>query len=127
MSQAYRQGISTAFPLIPVMTSQHSAFLPREMSFMRIEGSNIVVTAFKKADDERGYILRVYEGEGKEKNFTIEFHREVKECWETNLLEEDTKGLTFYKNRVDLSTKPYEIKTIRIVFKEIGEALSYSQ
>jgi alpha-mannosidase len=120
MAQAYRQGISTTFPLIPVMTSQHSAFLPREMSFMRIEGSSIVLTALKKAEDARGYILRVYEAEGKERSFTIEFYREVKECWETNLLEEDVKGLTFYKKQVDLRISPYEIKTIRILFKEIG-------
>ncbi|WXG43680.1 MAG: glycosyl hydrolase-related protein [Promethearchaeati archaeon SRVP18_Atabeyarchaeia-1] len=120
MAQAYKNGLSTTFPLIPVMTSQHSAFLPREMSFMKIEGSNIVVTALKKADDDRGYILRVYEAEGKERSFTIEFYRDVKECWETNLLEEDVKGLTFYKKQVDLRISPYEIKTIRILFKESG-------
>jgi alpha-mannosidase len=124
MAQAYRYGLSMTFPLIPVMTSQHSAFLPREMSFMKIEGSNIVVTALKKAEDERGYILRVYEAEGKETSFTIEFYREVKECWETNLLEEDARGLTFYKKQVDLQISPNEIKTIRVLFKEIGGSLA---
>lgn len=124
MAQAYRQGLCTTFPLIPVMTSQHSAFLPREMSFMKIEGTNIVVTALKKAEDGRGYILRAYEAEGKERSFAIEFYRDVKECWETNLLEEDIKGLTFYKKQVDLRISPYEIKTIRVLFKEISGTLS---
>ena len=124
MAQAYRQGLSTTYPFIPVMTSQHSAFLPREMSFMKIEGSNIVLTALKKAENGRGYILRLYEAEGKERSFTIEFYRDVKECWETNLLEEDTKGLTFYKKQVDLQIPPYEIKTIRVLFREIGGTLT---
>jgi alpha-mannosidase len=124
MAQSYRQGLNTTYPLIPVMTSQHSAFLPREMSFMKIEGSNIVVTGLKKADDGRGYILRLYEAEGKERSFTIEFYRDVKECWETNLLEEDTKGVTFYKKQVDLQISPYEIKTIRVLFRETGGTLT---
>jgi alpha-mannosidase len=119
MSQAYRHGLDLTFPLIPVLTSQHSAFLPREMSFMRIEGSNMVLTALKKADDEKGFIIRVYEAEGKERSFTIEFYREIKECWETNLIEENTKALTFYKRSAELTALPHEIKTIRVIFKEI--------
>jgi alpha-mannosidase len=125
MSQAYRHGPDIAFPLIPVITSQHSAFLPREMSFMKIEGSNMILTALKKADDEKGIIIRVYEAEGKERSFTIEFYREIKECWETNLLEENTKALTFYRKSAELTAFPYEIKTIRVVFKEIGETPAY--
>jgi alpha-mannosidase len=119
MSQAYRHGLDLTFPLIPVLTSQHSALLPREMSFMRIEGSNMVVTALKKADDEKGFIIRVYEAEGKQRSFTIEFYREIKECWETNLIEENTKALTFYRKSAELTTLPHEIKTVRVIFKEI--------
>jgi alpha-mannosidase len=119
MSQAYRHGSDIAFPLIPVLTSQHTAFLPREISFIGIKGSNIVLTAMKKADDEKGFILRVYEAEGKERSFTVEFYREIKELWETNLLEENTKTLTFYRKSAELTALPYEIKTIRVIFKEI--------
>jgi alpha-mannosidase len=119
MSQAYRHGLSIAFPLIPVLTSQHTAFLPREMSFMSIKGSNMVLTTMKKADDEKGFIIRVYEAEGKERSFTMEFYREIKECWETNLTEENTKALTFYRKSAELNALPHEIKTIRVIFKEI--------
>jgi alpha-mannosidase len=73
----------------------------------------------KKADDEKGFILRVYEAEGKERSFTVEFYREIKELWETNLLEENTKTLTFYRKSAELTALPYEIKTIRVIFKEI--------
>ncbi|WXG46303.1 MAG: glycosyl hydrolase-related protein [Candidatus Atabeyarchaeum deiterrae] len=118
-SQAYRQGLSIAFPLISVMTPQHSAFLPREMSFMRVDVSNIIVTALKKAENKEGFIVRLYEAEGLEKNFTIEFHRDVKECWETNLLEENVKKLTTHEHRVDLAISPSEIKTIRVIFREL--------
>jgi alpha-mannosidase len=119
MSQAYRHGLDIAFPLIPVLTSQHTAFLPREMSFIRIKGSNIVFTTMKKADDEKGFIIRIYEAEGKERSFTMEFYREIKELWETNLIEENTKELTFYRKSAELTALPYEIKTIRVIFKEI--------
>jgi alpha-mannosidase len=122
MSETYHTGLSLAFPLISIVTSQHSAELPKEMSFVEVGISNIVVTAFKRAEDGKGFIFRMYEAEGLEKNFEIGFFRDVEESWETNLLEENRKKLTHRDRQVNLSITPYEIKTIRVVFKPINEA-----
>nr|MDO8099074.1 glycoside hydrolase family 38 C-terminal domain-containing protein [Candidatus Njordarchaeota archaeon] len=121
MSEAYRQGLSLAFPLISLITSQHSAELPKEMSFVRIEARNVVMTALKQAEDGKGLILRMYEAEGLEKFFEVEFFRDIEESWETSLLEENRKKLTHRDRRVNLSISPYEIKTIRVMFKGINE------
>nr|MDO8134722.1 glycosyl hydrolase-related protein [Candidatus Njordarchaeum guaymaensis] len=121
MSEAYRHGLSLAFPLISIITSQHSAELPKEMSFIDIEARNVVVTALKQAEDGKGLIIRMYEAEGLEKYFEVEFFREIEESWETSLLEENRKKLSHRERRVNLSVSPYEIKTIRVMFKGIGE------
>jgi alpha-mannosidase len=121
MSQTYRHGLSLAFPLISMITSQHSAELPKEMSFIEVEAKNVVVTAVKQAEDGKGLVLRMYEAEGLEKNFEVRFFGDIEESWETTLLEENRKKLIHRDRRINISISPYEIKTIRIVFKKISE------
>lgn len=74
---------------------------------------NIVVTAFKVAEDGRGYILRFYEAEGCNNPVQILF-KEKHKVQRVNLLEkpldEQQEGNIF-----DLNLHPHEIVTLRIL------------
>ena len=73
-----------------------------EFSFMKTDA---VVGALKKAEDNNGYILRLYNPSGEEIEVTL-----PKEGTELDMIEVNSIGKTGKKIRL----KPFEIKTIRI-------------
>ncbi len=77
-----------------VQESYHGGPLPRRASYLRVSADNLIVTAFKRGEDDDGWILRAYEAEGRATAAAIE-------C---DLLE---KTLEF-------EWGPFEIKTIKI-------------
>ena len=85
-----------------IMENHHNGCLPLTYEGMKLDKDNVVVSAFKKAEDGNGYILRAYECDGKAVATKI-----------------DCKNLGVYT--VDFA--PYEIKTIRIHNGAITEEL----
>ena len=85
-----------------IMENHHNGCLPLVYEGMKVDKDNVVVSAFKKAEDGNGYILRAYECDGKAVATKI-----------------DCKNLGVYA--VDFA--PYEIKTLRIHNGVITEEL----
>jgi alpha-mannosidase len=84
-------------------------------SLFKVDSESVVIETVKKAQDDNGYIVRMYEGLGgrKEVNLTTSF--EIKSCFETNLLEENKKQLAADNSRVKFNIKPFQILTLRVV------------
>ncbi|UKS29482.1 glycosyl hydrolase-related protein [Paenibacillus sp. HWE-109] len=93
--------------------------IPGECSFTKfisVSAPNIIVEAIKPCEDnEKAYVIRLYEAEGTYTNSTLVFDRNAKLVTVTNMLEEDIQKLECINN-VELSFKPFEIKTIRISY-----------
>ncbi|MCM8786151.1 MAG: glycosyl hydrolase-related protein, partial [Candidatus Omnitrophica bacterium] len=81
-----------------------------EKSFISIDTEGIVLSAFKMAENKSGYIMRIFESEGKEKKLSIKMNFKFKNIYETDLMENII-------NEVELNNikiKPFEIKTFLI-------------
>ncbi len=89
-------------PLTAIMENHHNGCLPISYQGIAISQENIVLSAFKKAEDGEGYVLRAYECAGKAVSCEI-----------------DCKKLGVYT--VDFT--PYEAKTLRIQNGKIKEVL----
>ena len=85
-----------------IMENHHNGYLPIVYEGMNVDKENVVVSAFKKAEDGDGYILRAYECDGKAVTAKV-----------------DCKALGAYA--VDFA--PYEVKTLRISNGTITEEL----
>jgi alpha-mannosidase len=85
-------------------------------SFLEVAPENVVVTAFKKAEDDNDLVVRFYEWAGKDGNVQLQFSNAVESSEETNLMEKPAGSLAPKANVVVVPTKPCEIKTVEIRF-----------
>ncbi|MBW7453018.1 alpha-mannosidase [Paenibacillus sepulcri] len=93
--------------------------IPGECSFEKfisVSAPNIIIEAIKPCEDnDKAYVIRLYEAEGTYTNSSLVFGQAVRRAAVTNMLEEEIQELED-KNDMQLSFKPFEIKTIRISY-----------
>ena len=111
-----RRGYELNNPLIATIETSHKGKLPKAHSFVIVEPANVIVTAYKKAEDGNDFILRFYESQGKAGTATIKFNTGVKAVREADLAERPLA-----KSRIPVSGGlikvpfgKWEIKTLRI-------------
>ncbi len=92
-AKIFRRALAFNTPLTVVLENHHEGKLPLVHSGMKIDKENIVVSAFKRAEDNNGYILRAYECDGQATEAVID------------LGQAGTHRMAF---------KPYEVRTVRI-------------
>ena len=115
-AQSVRRGYELNYPPFAMQSDKHQGTLPAEHSFVQVEGDNVVLTAMKKAEDDDALILRFYEWAGKESNVRLQLPPGAQSASETDLMEKPTGKLPVQNGAVSVPTKPYEIKTVRVVF-----------
>ena len=77
---------------------------------------NIIVESVKPCEEEdRAFILRIYEAEGTRTNCTVNFGENIKKFTVTNMLEEET-GTATDGNIFTTQFRPFEIKTIKAYY-----------
>ena len=117
-------GWSAGNPLIPVaVTGKGGGNLPLTMNFCRIDQPNVIVLAFKKAEEGEGYIIRLNETEGRETGVEVNFPAfSLEKVFETNLVETNRQTLEFRDHAFSTTLKPFGIKTFRLIFtKKYGK------
>ena len=116
-----RHGWEYDYPLTAMVTTAHAGTLPAEHSFASVTPDNVVLTAVKKAEDEKGLIFRVYEWAGKSAD--VEFHvpAGATGATATNLMETaEGNPLPVEGDVVKAPIHPYEILTIRVDYPNGG-------
>ena len=88
--------------------------LPATYSFLDIQPKNLILAALKKAENNKGLVLRIYEGEGKKSSAKINLNFPVSQIRETDLME---RNLLANKKGDETLLKfvPNEIKTLRLM------------
>lgn len=124
--QAYRRGAEFNQPLLVVKTTKKAGNLPAKMSFIKLSGENVVLSAVKMGETwgeqrESGdsMIVRFYEAEGRSaEQVVLECAWPIAKAYEVNLIEKEEKQLDFdgTTNRLTIALGPFEIKTIKILF-----------
>ena len=118
--EATRMGMRFNFPLIPVRTAQRKAVWSSEHSFFCIEPENVLVIAFKAAEDSDGTIVRLFESSGKSCMATVRSERKIIEAYEIDLLERRSarEPIALREDgRVSLNLDAHEVKTVLVRFK----------
>ena len=69
------------------------AVLPEKDSFLAVDKANVVITALKKAEDDNGTVLRLYETDGKDTEVTLTFGKTIRKAFVTSLIEEGAKEI----------------------------------
>ena len=90
----------------------------------------MVLTAFKKSEDDNFLVLRFYEWAGKETDVKLQLPAGTQSASETDLMERPIADLAVHNNAVTVHTKPYEIKTLKVRFglsRSVGRGLDSEQ
>ena len=116
-----RQGYQLNYKLLSMQVDKHAGALPAEHSFVQTPSDNIVISAVKKAEDDNGLILRFYEWAGKTGPVQVQLPPGAISASETDLMERPIGSLSLQKYEVEVSTKPYEIKTIKVEYPPMAE------
>ncbi|NPV54168.1 MAG: alpha-mannosidase [Firmicutes bacterium] len=61
--------------------------LPESRSFVRVNPGNAMISAFKRAEDDNGLVIRVYESEGREADVEVLFGFNVSKVTELDIIE----------------------------------------
>jgi alpha-mannosidase len=111
-----RQGYELNYELLAVPTEKHQGALPGEHAFVEVKAENVVLTAFKKAEDDDALIVRFYEWAGKETEVKIQLPPGAESAQDADLMERPLSALPLQAGVVTVNTKPYEIKTVKVRF-----------
>jgi alpha-mannosidase len=88
------------------------ADLNESMSFLRVQPENIIVSAFKKAENENGVVVRMYNLKEGESEVKLSFSEDFKKAWHTNLIEEKEKELNIKDKEIRFKIGNQSIETI---------------
>ncbi|WP_237155266.1 alpha-mannosidase [Oryzibacter oryziterrae] len=83
-------------------------------SLFEIDGHGVTVEAVKKAEDNDGLIVRLWETRGRRTEVDLVLADFVVSADEVNLLERDIRPCFVDDGRVALSFSPFEIRTLRL-------------
>ncbi len=110
-----RAGYEYNYQLRGMQVASHTGSLPVEHSYLSVAPENVVLTAVKKAEDDNGLILRVFEWAGKESTVTFTVPPGATGATETNLMEKPLgAALPVAGNKVSVAIHPYEILSVRV-------------
>ncbi len=88
-------------------------------SFMRIDCANrldqVLIDTVKKAEDDKSLIVRCYEALGRDCSCEISFKDDIAQFYFVNMMEDQPHAIGTNDNRFQLSFRPFEIKTLKIV------------
>ncbi len=105
-------------PVRPVQTAKRPGHLPKQMSFFKIEPDEIILSAFKQAQDRNTYILRFYNPTEAAKEVAVKLNAEPENAWLTNLNEKRLEQLRTNGNVLKVNTKPFKIMTLELDFEK---------
>jgi alpha-mannosidase len=78
---------------------------------------NIIIETIKRAEDGKGYIVRLYESQRIRSNVTLTTSFPLERVEKVNLLEEVQQNLDPAGSQVSMFIRPFEILTLRLIFK----------
>ncbi len=102
-------------PPIVVSVKNKGERMCENVPFIAVDNDNVLVETVKKAEDGNGYIIRLYETLNKRTKVKLSFGFNAKEVRLNNLIEEDITAISENCNNVELTVKPFEIITLRVI------------
>ena len=118
LAESARFGWATAHPFTgSVIAPQAGTITSNPFSALSVDKENVLVTTLKKAEDGKGWIIRLYEINQEASTLatlTLHFIHPVK-AFNCMISEENTVEIPIEGNVIKVSLKPNELVSIRIV------------
>jgi len=109
--QAYQHNIDCR----TAQTDKHDGDLPPELSLMRLEPDNLVLSCLKKSDKRNSLILRLFNPSSKKVQARVLFHKKLKKTYVVNLAEKRKKTLMLKNGTIVYSVPGKKIVTFELV------------
>lgn len=92
-------------------TIYKNATLPAELSFFTTDKHNLIISTVKKAEDENGFIVRVYDICGKDTEAKISTFNAFNKAWKTDLLEYPSQEIKATNSDAEIFVSHHAIET----------------
>jgi len=113
----FRKGYELNHPLRAYVVTERSSLkkrLPEEVSFLQAKPDNVVMSCVKLAEDSEDLVVRVYDATSSGAEAELTFGFDVREAEEVDLMEKKVQPLEYQANKIRLSLKPSEIRTVHV-------------
>jgi alpha-mannosidase len=101
-------------PLRVIATDSHSGALPPVHGFLAVESGHFEVTALKRAEDSRVYILRGHETEGQQGVVRLHIDLPFRDAWFADLAERQEQRVHIEQGVIQFECKPFQFVTLRL-------------
>jgi alpha-mannosidase len=108
-----RAGYELNVPLRVARAARHTGAWRSRASLLAIDAPNVIVEAVKMAEDSDALVIRLYECAHAGARARVRLELAVSAAAEVNLLEEGAHPLPMRDGEVELTFRPFEIKTLR--------------
>lgn len=112
-AQVPREGYALNLPLRGgAVPANGDGTLSPAHSFAEVDAESVVIETVKRAEDERAWVVRVYENQGNRlQGVKLRFAKALSQAAHTNLIEEHAQPHAFDGDTLAFDIVPYEIKT----------------
>ena len=108
------QAHSFASPLMHLATDPHTGTLPATNGFVSVSEGKFEVTALKRSEDGKSWILRGHETMGISNSVVLTLDRAPQRAWLSDLRERPIQPIPAQKKQIKFSCKPFEFVTLRL-------------
>jgi alpha-mannosidase len=108
------------YPLVCRVEAVHNGTLNKALSFISVSPENIILSAMKKSEDGKSFVLRLYETAGKDATAVIKFSKPVAAAFVSDILENEKNklGVAAPGTSISLPVAHNEIVTLRLNFQK---------
>jgi alpha-mannosidase len=118
--KAYEFNIPAFAVMLPEGKFEDQSWIPKNLSFLKINSPSLVVETLKQAEDGDGIVLRTFDSHGCHKKVGFKTASNLDKIFDTDLLEESPMSIPPQNpNSFTIGYSPYEIKTHRLEFSPI--------
>jgi alpha-mannosidase len=114
--ETVRRAVEFTWPMPAVVERPHAGALGRSWSFASVDAPNVYVTALKRSEDGRSWVLRLVEWHGRATRATLVFGRRIARVRTANLLEDPLANLPVGRDEQSavVALRPWEIGTLLV-------------
>ena len=109
-----KNALALNVPLIADVIPAQDGSMPAEMSFIETDRADIVIDAFKQAQDGDGMILRLYEAKQMRGDVRVTVRLPFARVTECNLMETNEQDVPVKDGAFTFPIRPFEVKTFRL-------------